>query len=137
MHDVALVGVREPERDLPDERHAARDRQHAAGHRLGEAPALGEVHHHVQQSLGRLADVDGADDAGVLEAADDVGLAQEALAARRIERELAERHLHGEALRHAVVARAVHAAQPALAEQRLDHVAPGERRADQRITLLG
>ena len=54
-----------------------------------------------------------------------------------IERELAERHLHREPLRHPVMPRVVHAPEPTLAEQRLDHVPAGERRADQRITLLG
>ncbi|MEZ4364862.1 MAG: hypothetical protein R2939_01080 [Kofleriaceae bacterium] len=134
VDQAAGVGVSEPAGD------AAGDVEHArARHRaelldqVGEVDAVGEVHRQVQEAGRGLADVDDADQVGVVEARRRLGLVGEALALLGLVGEVAEGDLDREAARHPQVAGPVHAADAAVAEQRLDLVALAEHRADQGI----
>jgi hypothetical protein len=102
---------------------------------LPEAGAVGEIHRQVEQALGGLADVDHADHVGMIEAARGVGLVGEPGPRLAVVADLAERHLDREPPRHADVARAVHAADAAVADHVLDLIALGEHGADQQIVV--
>ena len=85
-----------------------------------------ELHHHVAAAVGRVADVDDADDVRVLEPPAELGLAIEALQRRRVRDELGVQQLHRERAADLDVARAIDRAGRAATERFLDAVARRE-----------
>jgi hypothetical protein len=120
----------------------AHDRHHAGcGHRRGPLDQVVQrlagrvLHHQVAQAAAGLADVDHADDVGVLQRAGELGLAQEPAADGVVPEQALAQDLDRERPADLDVARAVHRAHRAVADPGLDAIARGDHRTDQAVWI--
>ena len=124
VHDAELVGARRA-RARPAARCAAR-----AAARAGPSPcsssselALEVLHHHVDDAVFGLAEVGDVDDVLVVDLVGGARLAEEALAQPLVLGQRRVQELERDVATDELVARAVHRAHAARAEQLLDQVA--------------
>ena len=133
VDDPLVVRCLQPARDL----HGNRDRllgpDVAALVHLAQRRPVEKLHHEVGVSVGQHAEVGDVDDVLVPDLRRRLGLDQEPLDRGGVLRVLLLEHLDGDALVDDGVARGVDEAHAALADHRLDDVAPVDGRADQRV----
>ena len=98
-----------------------------------ERVALEVLHHHVDDAVLGLAEVGDVDDVLVVDLVGGARLAEEALAQALVLRQRRVEELERDVAADELVARAVHRAHAAHAEQLLDHVAAGDGGADERV----
>ena len=84
--------------------------------------AVEALHHVVVAAVGELAELEDVDDVAVADLVDRARLGGEPLDHRRVGGVLAREHLDRDLLADHRMRRAIHGAEAALAEQRLDHV---------------
>ncbi len=129
MHDVEGVRATEPRRNLP------RDVQRALGgdgperYLVAQALALHVFEHQKDGAIRQLAEVGRSGDVRVIDVGGRHGFALEARHHLGHGRELAVQHLDRQALAHQHVLGRIHAPHTSFADQRVDAIAIGERRA--------
>ena len=99
--------------------------------------ALEVLHHHVDDAVLGLAEVGDVDDVLVVDLIGGARFAEEALAQALVLGQRRVEELERDVAADELMARAVHRAHAADAEQRFDHVAAGDDRADERIARRG
>jgi hypothetical protein len=136
VHDAEVVSARESGAHLLEDVDAARERHRSARELRGERRPHQVLHHEIELSVFRLADVVDVDDVRVIDAIRGARFAQHPRAQVRFATEVGANQLHGDDAIDEHVSRAVDDAHAAFADARLEPVTARNDATERRIVVL-
>ena len=137
MHDPEVVRPRDASRQLDHDGHRTPGQHGPLGHQVREGLAVQLLHHDVGRAALGLALIEDLDHVGVRQRPRGLGLAPEALADGGVRGHGGVHDLHGARPVDQLVGRPVYGRHTALADDALDQVPSGDRRADEGVLNVG